>query len=90
MKLWRKPFDSLEKATTPGQVYIDKERCKGCGYCVEFCPREVLKIGTELNPKGYLLAVVDDESKCLACGYCEVICPEFAIRLTITENSSHS
>lgn len=89
MKLWRKPFDYLEKATTPGQVYIDKERCKGCGYCVEYCPREVLKMSTELSPKGYLLAAVGDETKCLACGFCEAICPEFAIKLSIPINSSH-
>ena len=82
MKLWRKPFDYAEKVSTLGQVYVDKERCKGCGYCAEFCPREVLRMGTELSPKGYLLAVVNDETKCLACGYCEVICPEFAIKIS--------
>jgi len=87
MKLWRKPFDSTEKATTLGQVFIDEERCKGCGFCVEFCPREVLKTSTELSPKGYNLAVVEDESKCLACGFCEVICPEFAIRISTANNN---
>lgn len=90
MKLWRKPFDYAEKATIPRRVNIDKERCKGCGYCVEFCPREVLKMSTELSPKGYLLAVVEDETKCLACGYCEVICPEFAIELTDIEDDSQN
>ena len=90
MKLWRKPFDSLEKATTPGQVYIDKERCKGCGYCVEFCPRGVLKIGNELNSKGYLFPVVVDETGCLACGYCQVICPEFAIKVSMPDNNSNN
>ncbi|MFC1939550.1 ferredoxin family protein [Chloroflexota bacterium] len=84
MKLWRKPLDHKEKATTPGQVHIDKEKCKGCGYCVEFCPREVIKMSTELSPKGYYLAVVDDEDKCLSCGFCEAICPEFAIKLSTT------
>ena len=62
MKLWRKPFDYTEKTTTQTHVYIDKERCKGCGFCVDFCPREVLKMSSELNPKGYYPAVVDDES----------------------------
>ncbi len=82
MKLWRKPFDYLEKVPTSCQIYIDEERCKGCSYCVEFCPREVLKTSNKLNPKGYLMPVVDDETKCLACGYCEVVCPEFAIKLS--------
>ncbi|MBM3119677.1 MAG: 4Fe-4S ferredoxin, partial [Chloroflexi bacterium] len=44
MKLWRKPFDMAEKAPRPVKVHIDTERCKGCGYCAEFCPRGVLKM----------------------------------------------
>ena len=81
MKLWRKPFDQAEKATRPAKVLINKERCKGCGYCVEFCPRGALHMSKELNPKGYYLAAVADESKCLGCGLCEIMCPEFAIHL---------
>ncbi|MFC1916525.1 4Fe-4S binding protein [Chloroflexota bacterium] len=90
MKLWRKPFDLAEKVVTLSQVHIDKERCKGCEFCVEFCPREVLKMSTELSSRGYLLAAVDGESKCLACGYCEVICPEFAIKVTTLDNNSQA
>jgi 2-oxoglutarate ferredoxin oxidoreductase subunit delta len=88
MKLWRKPFDHEEKATPHGHVNIDRDRCKGCGYCVEYCPREVLKIGSELNRKGYTLAEVADESKCLSCGFCEAICPEFAIKVTADDKTS--
>lgn len=80
MTLWRRPFDAAEKATKPGQIYIDKEKCKGCGFCVDFCPREVLQMSVELSSKGYNFAMVDDGSKCLACGFCELICPEFAIK----------
>ena len=80
-KLWRKPFDSAQKATAPGKVIIDRERCKGCAYCTEFCPRKALEMSKELTPKGYLLPKVTDESKCLNCGLCEIICPEFAIRV---------
>ena len=81
MKLWRKPFDQEEKAPKPGRILIDKERCKGCDYCVEFCPREALKMSEELGPRGYSLAEVADETKCLGCGLCEIICPEFAIQV---------
>ena len=85
-KLWRKPFDAEIKATKPGKIIIDKERCKGCGYCTEFCPRDALVMSQEINSKGYTLAAISDESKCLGCGLCEVICPEFAIQL----NSNNS
>jgi len=83
MKMWRVPFDLAEKATRPTKVLIDKERCKGCGYCVEFCPRAALRTSDELSSKGYSLVEVADESKCLGCGLCTVLCPEFAISLEI-------
>jgi 2-oxoglutarate ferredoxin oxidoreductase subunit delta len=69
-------------------VLIDKERCKGCGYCVEFCPRGALEMSDELNPKGYTLAVVADESKCLGCSLCDILCPEFAVHLESNDNES--
>ena len=88
MKLWRTPFDQTEKATRPVKVLIDKEICKGCGYCVEFCPRGALVMSDELSPKGYTLAAVADESKCLGCGLCDILCPEFAIHVISNYNES--
>ena len=88
MKLWRTPFDLDPTAQPLGYIFIDRERCKGCGFCVEYCPLEVLKMGSELSSKGYQLAVVEAGSKCLACGFCELICPEFAVKLTLN-NKPH-
>ena len=88
MKLWRKPFDQAEKAAKLGKVLIDSERCKGCGYCVEFCPRGVLKMSSELGPKGYYLPEIEDESKCLGCGLCDILCPEFAIQVLSRDDES--
>ena len=85
MKMWRRPFDHAEKATKPGRVHILKERCKGCGFCTEFCPTGALKMSQELSPQGYYLAEVDDETKCLSCGLCETICPDFAIHLDTSD-----
>ena len=82
MKLWRRPFDHNEKTVAPAKIHIDRERCKGCRYCVEFCPRKVLSMSSDIGPKGYHPAMVSDESKCLGCGFCEAICPEFAIKLS--------
>ena len=86
MKLWRQPFDAAEKAPKPVEVRIDRDRCKGCGYCVEFCPTGALKMSNELNPKGYTFSTVADESKCLNCDLCEIMCPEFAIHLHSNDN----
>jgi 2-oxoglutarate ferredoxin oxidoreductase subunit delta len=85
-KLWRKPFDTEAKTTKPAKVIIEKDRCKGCGYCAEYCPLDVLAISQEINSKGYTVAAVVDGSKCLGCGLCEAICPEFAIKVNCDRN----
>jgi 2-oxoglutarate ferredoxin oxidoreductase subunit delta len=90
MKLWRAPFDSNPSSEPLAYVYVDKDRCKGCGFCVEYCPRDVLKMGSELSAKGYQLAVVKESNKCLACGFCELICPEFAVKLTLNNKAPSS
>ena len=33
------------------KVEIVAERCKSCGYCVKFCPKQVLEIGTGVNSR---------------------------------------
>ena len=85
-KLWRTPFDHAEKVTKPAKVIINKESCKGCGYCVEFCPKDALAVSDELNQKGYTPPKVADKHKCLGCGFCEIICPEFAISVEHDED----
>lgn len=49
--------------------------CKGCGYCVDECPKEALTIGTQLNKQGYPY-IVFDETKCVTCGACRTVCPD--------------
>jgi 2-oxoglutarate ferredoxin oxidoreductase subunit delta len=78
MKFWRVPLDSSQIHVTRGRVYIIEERCKGCGYCVEYCPRQVLAVSNRFNAKGYHPPVVQN-NECLNCHYCELLCPEFAI-----------
>ena len=53
------------------KVYL--ERCKGCGICVEFCPKKVLEL-SELEK-----VVVAREQDCIKCRQCEMRCPDFAI-----------
>jgi 2-oxoglutarate ferredoxin oxidoreductase subunit delta len=69
------------KNTKSVKILIDISRCKGCGFCTEFCPREVLAMSQEINSKGYTPAKVVEESKCPGCELCEIMCPEFAIRV---------
>ncbi len=63
------------------KVEISKESCKSCGYCVKFCPKNVLAIGKEVNRKGYQFAVVAEAEKCIGCKMCANICPDAAIEI---------
>ena len=79
MKFWRTPLD-IDKLKIPrGELHIIKERCKGCGFCVEYCPNEVLKLAERFNAKGYHPPEVINPDDCVDCGFCRMICPEFAI-----------
>ena len=58
---------------------IDAEKCKGCGFCVEFCPKSVLEMSDDFNAKGYHPPKIVDIDACTYCDMCEMVCPEFAI-----------
>jgi 2-oxoglutarate ferredoxin oxidoreductase subunit delta len=62
-----------------GRVSIVVERCKACGFCVEFCPTHVLVLSSAFNSKGYHPPHVVHPEKCSGCDLCGMYCPDFAI-----------
>ena len=62
-----------------GSVVVVTERCKGCGFCVEFCPTHVLELSTAFNEKGYHPPHLLNGDKCSGCNLCGMYCPDFAI-----------
>jgi 2-oxoglutarate ferredoxin oxidoreductase subunit delta len=62
-----------------GEVTIVVERCKACGFCVEFCPSKVLVLSSEFNAKGYHPPKAVAPEKCSGCDLCGMYCPDFAI-----------
>lgn len=64
-----------------GTVFILPNRCKECGFCWEFCPKDVLEKSASANSKGYYYPQVKEgfEGLCVDCKTCMLICPEFAI-----------
>jgi 2-oxoglutarate ferredoxin oxidoreductase subunit delta len=64
-----------------GKIVIQKERCKGCGYCVDTCPMGVLAVGKRFNKRGFFPAVAAHPEKCTGCAMCACVCPEIAIEV---------
>jgi len=90
MKYWRLPLDAEEQAIPVGELCILVDRCKGCGFCIEFCPNGVLVESKEFNRKGYHPPAIREQRECNHCGICEVICPEFAIYSRIRQKRCFS
>jgi len=62
-------------------VEIDQERCKGCGLCIDACPKNVLGFSEGFNAKGYHPAEVQRQDDCIACGFCYQMCPDACIEV---------
>lgn len=78
---YRRPIDLDDVRVPRGQVFVIPERCKGCRFCIEFCPEDVLVESEGMNAKGYHYPVVAEgqEDACVNCRFCKLVCPEFAI-----------
>ncbi len=63
------------------EVKIDKERCKGCEFCILYCPKKTLKFSADINSKGYHYPECADPESCTGCALCGMICPEVAIEV---------
>ena len=77
----RVPIDLTSARVPVGEVSVIPQRCKGCGYCIAFCPEQVLAFSAKINPKGYHYPEVTEgkESACVHCGFCTLVCPDMAI-----------
>ncbi|MBI2830721.1 MAG: ferredoxin family protein [Chloroflexi bacterium] len=89
MKYWRKTLDQDHLKSPRYQVNVLRDRCKGCRFCIEFCPTHALRESAEFNRKGYHPVEADNE-KCVNCGLCQMICPDFAISvLSLEKEKAH-
>lgn len=73
------------KAKKQFLVNINTLWCKGCGLCVEVCPKAVFEMGPELPATGYCAAIVKCPQDCIGCMECELHCPDLAIEIAATD-----
>ena len=59
----------------PLDVAVD--RCKGCGLCVEVCPKGILELdGSSVNGLGYHPIRLTNAAACTSCALCARVCPD--------------
>lgn len=59
------------------KLTIREDICKGCGLCIEVCPKKILVLSQEkINMKGYHPVAITDEGACIACASCARMCPD--------------
>jgi 2-oxoglutarate ferredoxin oxidoreductase subunit delta len=68
-----KPAAPAQEKKKVFEINVYKAWCKGCGICIEFCPKQVL----EATPTGRAKPTHPD--CCIGCMQCVLRCPDFAI-----------
>ena len=64
------------------KLTFNTDFCKGCGLCVEACPKKIIALKADvLNKKGYHPAGMTDQDKCIACAMCALMCPDVVIKV---------
>ncbi len=70
-----------KKKTATFKIKIVKDKCKGCGLCLIYCPVRCLSFSVDLNKKGVKFVQANKEKECIGCGNCFLICPDACIEI---------
>lgn len=64
-------------------VIIEKDKCKGCHYCISVCPKEIICVSKDINGLGVNYAEIIEEKaqECTGCKSCAIMCPDVAISI---------
>lgn len=63
------------------RVTFREERCKGCGLCINVCPKQILVPAEHINNMGFHPVTVSDMDKCTGCALCARMCPDMVIEV---------
>jgi 2-oxoglutarate ferredoxin oxidoreductase subunit delta len=62
-------------------VKINTEQCKGCGLCINACPKHCLSFSKSLNKVSFHWAEFVKQDECIGCGFCYQVCPDVCIEV---------
>ena len=65
----------VEKEYIVYLIKVEREKCNGCGQCVDLCPVDVFEVKEGRS-------VPLDPQNCLGCGTCVAVCTTEAIIIT--------
>ncbi len=62
------------------KVTFREDLCKGCGLCIEACPKKILELARDqINKKGHNPARITNQEACIGCAFCATMCPDCVI-----------
>lgn len=76
-------FDGVLYPIPNGNWIIFPELCKGCGLCIEKCPKNAIVWSSEPGAYGTPRVALTSEN-CKSCGICSIFCPDAAIGIDIS------
>ncbi|MBF0359397.1 MAG: 3-methyl-2-oxobutanoate dehydrogenase subunit VorB [Oligoflexia bacterium] len=66
--------------------FLFSEFCKGCGRCIEACPKNCIVIGQDINTFTGLIPIKISLENCIGCSLCVNACPEpYALAMSTEE-----
>ena len=63
------------------RIEINPTYCKGCLFCADVCPQDVIGVPDAVNEKGFQYAVALNPDNCIGCAMCATMCPDAAIEV---------
>lgn len=62
------------------KVTFATDTCKGCGLCVDACPKGLVQLSKDkINKKGHHPAEITNQDECVGCASCAIMCPDCVI-----------
>jgi 2-oxoglutarate ferredoxin oxidoreductase subunit delta len=69
------------KKTRSFHIVVNRERCKACYLCLQFCPQDVFDKEEGFNAKGYQPIRAARPQDCIGCRSCTMVCPDVVFEL---------